>query len=79
MIVKIYTEDNQTYSFNIVSTSITEDKIVLEGIKNQVIVTKNQLIFEDSNGIPNMDIKNIQINGATYSTTNFENLKNLLI
>lgn len=44
-----------------------------------MIMTKKQLIFEDSNGIPNMNIKNIQINGVNYNSENFENLKKLLI
>jgi len=79
VLIKIYTEDMKVHSFNIESTSITEDKIILEGIKSQVIMTKKQLIFEDSNGIPNMNIKNIQINGVNYNSENFENLKKLLI
>lgn len=79
MLIKIYTEDMKVHSFNIESISITEDKIILEGIKSQVIMTKKQLIFEDSNGIPNMNIKNIQINGVNYNSENFENLKKLLI
>lgn len=79
MLIKIYTENRQVHSFNIESTAITEEKILLEGMKEKVIMTKKQLIFEDSEGIPNMNIKCIQINGVDYNASNFENLKKLLI
>lgn len=79
MIIKIYTEEKETLSFKIDSTFITEEKVVLEGIRNKIIMTKNNLIFENSESIPNMNIEYIQINGVNYDSKNFDDLKKLLI
>lgn len=78
MQIKVYTE-SRVYGFNIDSTSISENKIILKGIEHKLIIEKSKhIIFEDSEGIPNMNIKNIRINGVTYDVDSFDKLKKLL-